>query len=1406
MQLQGGFILDCVSSIFSKSDSQTQFEGLIKQLSYFDLQFNDTLNVEEAEPIIAVANNLISRGLPTNTSVFIEEYFVNSFGLTKQVISDTGSISYLFKGQYQDFEKLIFQAFHIIDPRIKSGDQFKEFEKSWESLGSKYEEEFLFNIIPHYFGEQYLQILQPQRNFESILRFATNVQEGFEKYLTGAIDSFCHQDADFAIELPYSAQGKKGLILEIDGSQHELDSQAQLDALRDDAILKANWNRTVRIKTSEFPNITSALDPLFQFFDNEYFKNISTNYYTPLYIESEGLISLQLALSPFAIARIQKTILQWLLAGKLKLNDKQWNIAIIERDVPAAFLAIEDLKRLLNNLLILEGKEKTVPKINLKIFSTKEFIGTRLNQNHASLISDISFLDNNHFDFLIDCSVLQRSIVKSKDYSHIADNYAIIRSAYAPITNRKFETTDLIKYAPVIKEEQINYRSQDITEEYEKEMSISERENALTNFLKDVFRKKGFRPGQRSILSRMLQLQNVVGLLPTGGGKSLTYQLSALLQPGICLVVDPIKSLMKDQFDGLLKNKIDAAVFINSTLKTPSERELATNKMTHAEALFVFISPERLQIRPFRDKISEMTEQLKNHFSYCVVDEAHCVSEWGHDFRTSYLRLGRNARIHCKRKGSVRSGSNGEYEPSVPIVGLTATASFDVLSDVQRELEINDESVLRSKGMERPELHYRIIHTPVDIDTIENPENDFLVKQAMGKAKQDRLLELIQKVPNELNKLNNYDATQNHDSVDFYLRYENYENAGLIFCPHKSINLFSGVKSVAAHIQDKLPYINLGTYMGSSGQDANHRLDDEKTSESSQDAFITNQLNMLVATKAFGMGIDKSNVRFTVHFNYPSSIEGFYQEAGRAGRDKKNALCYILYSKHHSDKEILESFYKNSFKGEIKEKSVIYELLSEITYPAINQSNELTEVLYTKLGISTYIRLWPNENPNRLYLNESFDTGYGYINLNDLSLHPDTRNYNFKESNNVLTSLKTIIEEKINATTDLISWLRSEIKHNPAPGIEKLLKDVHIGQKLPPIVVGFRNDKIRKITELLQKQSPLFTERMVKDASNYCFEPHDFIEKLHKEYWKNLHTPANINEVTKRNVKNLFPKIREEQDTYKAVYRLSTIGVIDDYEVDYNDKTISISVKKKNDKEYIQNLYTYLSRYLSAEKAAKVFNIVPTLKGNTIIQKCLGYLIDFVYSEIAKKRKQAISAMDEACTIGLGVKGDEALREHLDIYFNSKYYPVLVKETKEGKEFTLALVWKYMDKTEGNIDNLKHLRGACIRLLTENPDNAALILLKSFSIFLINSDNAHFVGEAAKEAMQGFQVFKEEKKLDYAALFSAIKTFQNKILDYNHKLEEVITDMGDLMALKQNHVWLKQFNNKFLKQYEGANT
>lgn len=377
-------------------------------------------------------------------------------------------------------------------------------------------------------------------------------------------------------------------------------------------------------------------------------------------------------------------------------------------------------------------------------------------------------------------------------------------------------------------------------------------------FLNYIFRFKSLRDGQFEGVARSLLGNDSIILLPTGAGKSIIYQLSTILSPGLGIVISPLRALMDDQIENLKSFGLNRATAIHSGIAI-ADREQVLNLYGTGHYQLVYVSPERFQISSFRESLRTLTAH--SSVSVIAIDEAHCVSEWGHDFRPAYLNIGRSSRQLCTSRNRVP-----------PIVALTGTASHAVLRDVQRELQIHDfEAIITPKSFDRKELSYYVIETPTS-------EKFQSVKGI-----------LFNHLPNK------FSVTS---ETLFRTRGAN-TFSGIIFCPHTNGQF--GVTELSQNLNKEFSSNVSAFYASAAPRGFNKEIwEREKTQIANN--FKKNQIPLLVSTKAFGMGIDKGNIRYTIHSGLPASIEQFYQEVGRAGRNGSSSIGTLIFSNEERER------------------------------------------------------------------------------------------------------------------------------------------------------------------------------------------------------------------------------------------------------------------------------------------------------------------------------------------------------------------------------------------------------------------------------------------------------------------------------------------------------------------------
>ncbi|MEE3412552.1 MAG: RecQ family ATP-dependent DNA helicase [Bacteroidales bacterium] len=527
--------------------------------------------------------------------------------------------------------------------------------------------------------------------------------------------------------------------------------------------------------------------------------------------------------------------------------------------------------------------------------------------------------------------------------------------------------------------------------------------------LKKYWGYDSFRFKQEEIISSILANRDTLGIMPTGGGKSITYQVPAMMKTGVCVVVEPLISLIKDQIDGLEKVGLKA-VSINS-LQTSERNDAAINQCYNHRAKFLFVAAERLQDKQFQYHLRNMS------ISLFVIDEAHCISQWGYRFRPSYLKL-----------GLLR-----EIRPEIPVLALTASATDKVIQDITDVLQFrnNPSSLISKTSSFRPNIHIRIVKTTNKIDKI------VLTVKHLG-------------------------------------------GSGIVYCNKRADTVVIANELKERYNISAKPYhAHLSPY--------------ERTQ--TQNQWLNGETQVIVATSAFGMGIDKADVRYVIHADLPHSMERYYQEMGRAGRDGKKSYSIVLWN--DDDLFVYENITQNTYP-EKKIITSIYQILCNKYQIAIGSGNaeeyplNIDDLITkTKLHINIvinslkvlenegWIRLVNEENPvseikilvNNTELNNFLRDFSQYYYIIDylLRLYPDIH-YDFVKINESLIGRYEKIKE-----SQVVKDLRMLMKYNIITYKEKIKGDS----------VVFTKDRPYSNSSLLTKEIYVLPKKAVIKKAEY---------------------------------------------------------------------------------------------------------------------------------------------------------------------------------------------------------------------------------------------------------------------------------------------------------------------------------
>ncbi len=769
----------------------------------------ETTDADEYSRFVsALSLKLLQRGRMPLPTLEIERAAIRAFDLEKRTndLSETdgGELGWESKSGWPykiDRSKFV--------SRLSQRRKF-ELEADFQEplLDSPYELQFITQWVSRNLGEEVAHWITPQAPLDTLI----------ESSPKGQHEAASGRRVDFLVNSP----GTDPFVIEIDGPEHQ--SAYDVDQQRDSSLKRSTGMDVIRVTNQEItPGPSEKLEQIKQRFRvaaETQIHGVDTTEVTGHERCAEFALACSIA------SKIQFVIAQAVSRGWLSGNE--WNLDI-SFGGPAVAGAVLDVLRMYSAYDRLYGGESRPDRCTLR--TEDGTVRTWRWSGGQWVESEDPELGQSPLKILIehDSSPYDELVKRDMDF--------IIRPAFLPV---EF-SVDLHSDFP---------RTPIDAETYEVAKP------ALTFFLQNVFRKQDFRQGQGLAIWRTLRQEDTIVLLPTGGGKSIIYQLSGLLMPGITMVIDPIVALIEDQVEGLRRYGIERVTGISSALEQ-TERQTILRCAERGEFQFILMAPERLQSPEFRDTVGVL--RSSSLINLAVIDEAHCVSEWGHEFRPAYLRLADTLRTIC------RDGSG----TAPPLLALTGTASRAVLRDMMIELGIDQsrsDNVVRPDSFDRQELKFEIR------------------RERTSRTGMNALRGVLQTLPHR------FPGT----TTQFFDPRRRDTSSGIVFV--RAVNARDwGLNATSRAVSDATRS-RVGTYSGSTVPKGHDAKEWERVKQQNAREFKDNDVPILVATKAFGMGIDKPNIRFVVHNGMPGSIESFYQEAGRAGRDGKRAWCIAVTS------------------------------------------------------------------------------------------------------------------------------------------------------------------------------------------------------------------------------------------------------------------------------------------------------------------------------------------------------------------------------------------------------------------------------------------------------------------------------------------------------------------------------
>ncbi|MCQ2251070.1 MAG: hypothetical protein MJZ66_08170 [Bacteroidales bacterium] len=1398
MQLKAGYFTSGIETLRSSDTMAYKVDSLMENLSYFDLDTNMELADTCDDPAVALMYNIVSRGTPTYASQFVEDILSTTIGKTLKRISDNGTI-------YRDIQKqevrdMVFRALHVVDPRVKP--------QLPKNGGAKAREAYRFLLegaVPAV-GDYIWQLAETKRSFSNMFRFSRRLRRELDALKADPNFEFLSQECDLSFHAPYSTNTADDVVYQFNADRNGIDTTDYITEEQISALLQSiNVQGRVIVRDSQNPY--DRTEELTNFTMCEYFDMIRQNYESPLYNTEDGIEALQLALTPLAIARVQKVVLEAVNSGTLSLEAKSWHICVIERDVPCAFLAIEDLRQHFNRFFTLENRGRKFPQVKLEIFHTQEFESTELNLLYQGSRDDISeFNPLRRYDLLIDISVLRRAGFDPEVPPTITDRYAVIRSSKSPSADTRLLFCDYISYdieqapkhQPVDEDSEAEadadadadaddsdndcyteqapkHQPDDEDPDAEADADAdaddsdndcyTEQEDAMRFFLKNLFAKNDFMEGQIESIRQLLNGNNLLHVSGPATGKTLIMLFAALMKPGYSFVLPPTIAVMESQFNTLRGRRIDSCFYISPVLQNSYNRTMAVKEVVDGHSLVTLISPSLVH-DPYIRNVFAGINQRNIPIYFIMLDEAQRISLQTSEYRAYYQDI----------RNIIAGNFDADNTQMLRIGAFTSTMEGNVQKEIAEKL-CTDATVLLSDTFASLTSLPVAIHE-VDLRGLGNTDDLAAYSLKLKRQELETMLAPVMR-KHQNSKALILSTTPPYDSVDVY-------GESNRVCDMDTAHYLGDIDEAYNPVSSSVAYRSMKEL----------------------DRFCSNaNTRILAATYTAGLGMHASGLKRIIHIEPPLSLDQFCRANGRGM--KGDNVQVDLYMNTVPTKFLdLDTNFDTAANlrrlglltpGAGKEKTVIAGLLDGVVFPIRTDRNNIIDAVYNEFGVEIDTDTEPMVHPYQLYIySKGREKSYGHIDFRTRKLHMPEMQYDQPLAEKLQKYIYDVIADNTADPLAYLETMETEFPSEENDGIQTAIDAILEGRKAT-VQIPFYNNAFQEAAHLLSSNLEADVDHTtVQRCYNRTRSLEDFERMLANDYGIR---PKNLEETKRRQLAAMYGKFRNKRDTLLAVSRMKEIDIIDDYLVNAATGIVTVSLTKHNKDFYRMKLMPILQRNLTRERMLSYISAIEEEKFLKM-ESYTNVLIDFFYNEIYPLYEK--SAMDTSKFFATvlqkqkeGTISTKQIAENLDSYFKSRFKCKFVydgDDTLAENPQNVDKIVGIIDRVGSNINQLMNLQASIDLSVPENRTPANKIIYGFCDLFTSRDAGAQSRFNAYSHISEGLLDFR--RKHSTQEFNEELESITNKITSENFDLKD---EAGEVMAIQMQSQWLRWFNSQVLK-------